>query len=526
MSIKQRFDGDATGAVRAMRDLTKAVEQNEKAFEATAKGAKKAETAAGRIKDQIDPQRRYNRKMAELADLVKRGELTLEQAAAQAQRYGRRLEQAGAAGKRAFGSQALNDLKSLALGYFGVQQAISAVNTEIQNRIRLEEESTQTQISLAKATDLVKRNIVTLSKAEQDRALALIPTIAGREELPKSAIAAGVAEALSSTGANVSLTDELVGIAARFLKTEPESIGAFSGSLADISKVTGDQSGLRNLGFLTAVAAQSRVASAQAQAQNIPPALVGITSFGASAEEAGALFSALTNAAADLQGRISGTGGIALAKQIEEFFQPLVEGGKFAPNQVDSLGERINILQGNIELAEEFLSTASFQGKVLGPIQTLIRDPASEVAKQFQGLQSVFGTPEEQIARAKAALEFLGEGAPARLAADERSVSALRERFADIGDRTLTQKSRQDVLDTLTELSGGPLPGLLSRLDLFLTSGPTLSSQELVTILSREIAKLSLRPLEELERQQLEALVDLRNSVISRADPQPAGREE
>lgn len=123
-----RLDADAKKGVKAFQDLEKAIDKTEKQLELTTREAKKLETAAGRIAKQNEgPQERYNRKMQELANLVKQGKLSMDQAHMAATRYGASLERAGQKGQSVWGQQALAGIGGLVSGYLSVAGAVGVV---------------------------------------------------------------------------------------------------------------------------------------------------------------------------------------------------------------------------------------------------------------------------------------------------------------------------------------------------------------------------------------------------------------
>jgi len=96
---------------------------------------------------------------------------------------------------------------------------------------------------------------------------------------------------------------------------------------------------------------------------------------GATSTGAAALFAALSMGGADVEGRISGTGGISLAQQLRDF-GPLKRYG--------TMTERIGALQGSKAMARQFIDSSSFEKKMLGPIEDLLLRPQSETAQAFK----------------------------------------------------------------------------------------------------------------------------------------------
>ena len=132
MAFTQVFKANATGAVKGITDLNKAVNQTEKEFKATTKEANLLRGAARRISEQADPQRRYNRQMQQLAGFVRDGKVQLTDAELVARKYGDRLDRAGKSGSRAFGSSAVSQIRNYAAGVFAVSRAIALIKTGFQ----------------------------------------------------------------------------------------------------------------------------------------------------------------------------------------------------------------------------------------------------------------------------------------------------------------------------------------------------------------------------------------------------------
>ena len=125
---RNRFEiaGNASGAVKAIEDLNRAIEKGEKSLQKTAETSTKVDKALDRLARKHEgPQERYNRKIEELARLFQGEKISIEQATAAAERYGRQLDKAGDAGKAVHGPSALAGLKNVALQYIGIGVAVN-----------------------------------------------------------------------------------------------------------------------------------------------------------------------------------------------------------------------------------------------------------------------------------------------------------------------------------------------------------------------------------------------------------------
>ena len=480
---KLTIGGDAKGAIKAVTDLAKAQKELAADGDKAAKRLTDVEKAARRIKEANDPQQRYNRQIKEAARLANLNKISLQDAQLAAQRYGRNLERAGQSGKRAFGN-VTGQLAGMLAGIVSVSGAIGLLRTELDAVAQREEKRTQTQLNAAQARDVLKRNLVSATDAEKNQALTGADRIASDTKVSQQFIDAALAKAISGSGGDVAKAIAVTTTAAEFLKTSPAEIGDFAGSLADIAKITKDQDALRNLGFLSTVGGLSRVADAKLQASNIPRALIGIAGRGASPEEAGSLFSALSNAAADTKGEASGTAGIQLATQLEKFVDNLVQSGKVS-RDVDTFGERVSLLQADRELSAAFLDKASFEAKLKVPIRDLLTDTTTQVAKEFSSFQSKFGTAEQQIAQASGALVFLGEGNIANTAAADRIVSSAAESNRLTGAAGLSNERREEIIELAAQARSGFQ--FQRRLEAFARTGPTLDRQEAIAFAQFQI---------------------------------------
>lgn len=118
------WNGDANSAVKAQEALTGAMEDYVEAAKGGVLNAKQLEGKARAIAEQAAPQEKYNRKMRELAELVAKGKLNMDQAAHAAARYQKELEKAGDAGKKAFSTV---DMLKYATGVASIGGAIGAI---------------------------------------------------------------------------------------------------------------------------------------------------------------------------------------------------------------------------------------------------------------------------------------------------------------------------------------------------------------------------------------------------------------
>ena len=176
-----KYSVDTTGAVKGLRDLTKAIKDGDNAFEEAAKKATKMEKAAQRIAEQANPAERYNRKIKELGTLVREGQVSLQDAETVAAKYGRTLERAGTAGARTFQS-AGRFAASFAAQFASVNAIVGAAFSALKEfgaeQQRLADEALQSRSGLGSLSQLAAT--ASDPKAEFRGLLAEARAIVGR----------------------------------------------------------------------------------------------------------------------------------------------------------------------------------------------------------------------------------------------------------------------------------------------------------------------------------------------------------
>lgn len=355
-------------------------------------------------------------------------------------------------------TSAVSSITAMAGAYLSVQQAIALVNNELQKKRELQREAADVQISLEAAHTQITRNV---AGPDVQRMLAAASRIATEQSVPEAEVARAIAQAYSASGGNAKATESAVYTAAGFLKSAPQDISRYAGSLLDVAAVTGTDDAVMNQGLLSGVGRMSRVVDAGMQARNIPQALVGMGSYGANAGQAGALFAAMSTAIKDQEGAVSATAGIQLAKQLAEFLPASgmaeqVKGGlsesdtlareanqkalaKARSRQAQGLklndadiaairaeegfaeraasrkvigarpglsdfGSRVAFLQANPEMAKAFLGEASFETKAAGSISEFLTNKDSELARLYGQNLAAFPSAEQMRAGGQASI--------------------------------------------------------------------------------------------------------------------------
>jgi hypothetical protein len=176
MSAKFTLEGSASGAVKAIDQATAALDKTGKAAEGAVKSTRQLNAEAQRIKESIDPQEKFNRKLVDLKRHLDAGRLSIDQVERATAKYRGELDAAGRSTDGAFGSKALAGVASMATQYLSVAAAVGTIVAGLREKAAEEERAAQ--------------------RAQQSRAgLGVLSQLASSEKDPKQAFKDLVAEA-------------------------------------------------------------------------------------------------------------------------------------------------------------------------------------------------------------------------------------------------------------------------------------------------------------------------------------------
>lgn len=288
-------------------------------------------------------------------------------------------------------------------GIQGIRALIAGLNSEFKNLLDLQARAGETQRGIAGAEQDVIRNLVGMPVEERAKLIERFGGLAAELNIPREAIMAAAAEAVSASGGNIEAAFAAVEQAAKYVRDKPGDIPLVAGALQDLARVTGSQDMAVNQGFLAAVGAMSRITKPTLQASNIAPALIGMVANETDPRLAAALFAAQTTESGEKTGEMSGTALIKFTEQVREFF---TEGkGKRVGAQIaPDTGARIEALWADPKLRDAFMKDLSVDAKAGAPIRNLIEQgPAGSMGLAVsKALQAV---PTNEQAAAAASLE-------------------------------------------------------------------------------------------------------------------------
>ena len=388
------------------------------------------------------PQERYNVKLKQLGSLLRAGKLEQQQFASAVRKA--KVAMAGAAdtGKRAFGPGALRMVSNLAgaLGLTGgVAGAVVLVRNEYEALLGTMQRAKDASMSVGNAEIKALRNLMPKSAAERDEYIKSMEAISKDTGLPLRDLHLRATSALSARGELPKQAAlDAVRESARLVPESSSEGTEIAGAALDLMKIGDNKDPKANLGQLMAIGQTARVTDVGKLAEQVAPAVKGLTARGGTKQEAGAIWSSLTGGMTDKTGRRSSQAIIEFGEKLNKFL-PEMDAYKYEDGQrvlhkegtgLQSPLERIRYLQQNPESAEEFLTTTSLGGglptKSRASLEELVKGEGSTAAALDNYLQRI-----PKISEAKAgyerSLQIIRSGETQRTATFSRSVDTTVE---------------------------------------------------------------------------------------------------
>ncbi len=290
---------------------------------------------------------------------------------------GSKLEDAGRKGQKAFGTKAVASLANYAAGFVGITAALAAVragmrDVEEQRRKAFEGNRSFAEVQAGAINMLGDVGVKGVDKfiARVDKLAAKIKPRGGKATVYE------VLETTLSAAGDRDLAFKAATLGMQLGRKSTEEATAIAGGLLDISQVTGERGDMRkNAGFMLASVGQARVTSLEAMAKYGAPAVSSIKSTGTgTAGGAMALFTSITKALADPEGRRSGTVAVGLAQKLKESLPDL-----------PSTRSRIEHMWANPEARAKFEATyvEKMPAKSIGGIKDLLSGRGSQTAGHY-----------------------------------------------------------------------------------------------------------------------------------------------
>ncbi|MFH2204006.1 MAG: hypothetical protein ABIJ96_12880 [Elusimicrobiota bacterium] len=268
------------------------------------------------------PLEQYNRQLVQLQTLLRNGRISQET-------YNRAVLQArdayaaaGTAGMGAFGTRMLQSLTTLgyALGApVGILGTLMLIKTEFNSVIEAQRRMKEATLTVAEAQRNARINLQADTQQEQEEFDKRVMELSKRTGATPRDVYNVMSSTLSAKGGlSKEQAFEAAEAAIRFTPFQPEAMVDMAGAVLDVMKMQGGLSAEQSLGFLQAVQAKARIVDPAMMAMHGPKAIGPLVSRGATLQEAGAIFAALTQRMFEQGGRRTGTAAISFGERMED----------------------------------------------------------------------------------------------------------------------------------------------------------------------------------------------------------------
>lgn len=426
------------------------------------------------IESNLTAQQKYERNIAQITDLHKKGRLTLEQYNTAVAAEKTSLDKSAESGDKFGGTLGGLGTKiaGAVAGFTSMGTVITFLKTEYDALLERQGKSADANISLAAEQEALLGN---LGDANAGELFASIRKTSKRSGIKEENVTRAVNEAMAARG-DLALGDVLSGVetAAKVRKFAPNELAGLSAAAIDTKKQTGldmDQS----MGFLMQMLPQSRVKSLKGVAENFTPAVGGLMQQGADRQTAAALLATLSHGMGDVTGERSRTAGLSLGGQLREY----------APGQ--SMAATIAELQRDKEKRDKFLSTATFEVAARPAIESLLS--GGQQARQFAAARNAFNEDPRMA---------LERGIAARSASGSISVAEKDLALGNIVDQqrlmdttgAASSVNRERLMEIRRQAGQFGITGNLQSVTEDVLSGGSRTSQQTIGALDFEISRL------------------------------------
>ena len=268
-------------------------------------------------------------------------------------------------------AKSISGAASMAAGYVSVQGALNLISKEWDAIEQRQNRALETQKTLAQVQRAAVLNLGVDPNWDAAKLTDTITAMSKRAGVDEKTLTRVAGDALSARGdSSIESTMTAIETAAKILPDDAEGLKTLTAATMDLQKMLGG-SAESNIGYLQSVGATSRVTSLKFMAENATPAIAGLTKFGGSKEEAGALFSMFSGSMVDTTGATSKSASLNLAKQLEAFLPTL-----------KTTDERIAALQADPAKAQKFLKESSFEVQALPAVRGLLSGDAGSAERR------------------------------------------------------------------------------------------------------------------------------------------------
>lgn len=267
-----------------------------------------------------------------------------------------------------------------ASGIATASTAMSVLRHETEALYEFQSKAAQAQLSTADAQAKLFRSLGTISADQRKKVFADLNSIAKETGVTQRQLYNSASFAVAASGSNDSTAvTSAIRQAARLAPDNAAEMDATAAGLLDLTSLTGTNDAKKNMGFMLAMGAQTRVTSLDKINANLVPGALGVKGFGGSANEAAGLVDTLTELMKDPTGAVSKTAAINLAKNMEKMF----------PNIGNSPLENIKAIQNDPAMRTKFLKDAGIEAEAYTPVSQLLTKGSSASEQLMSNIASM-----------------------------------------------------------------------------------------------------------------------------------------
>ncbi len=323
-----------------------------------------------------------------------------------------------------------------------ITAAMKLANAEYEAFLQHQKDAAQAQLGAAPAQAGLIRNLGAMPKAERELILGQLRQVSRDTGVSEKDVYNAASFATAAKGDNTYKTMvDATRMAARLAPDSPEEMRSVSAGLLDMTSLTGTSDVGKNAGFMTAMAAQSRVTDLAKINENLVPAAIGVKGFGGTAEEAAAITDTITSAMKDPTGSVSGTAVVNLAKGLEKMF----------PSIGNSPMENILAVQNNPALRDRYLKEGNIEAKAYIPVKDLLTK-GTETANLLGQNKNLFPSANESEQYAEEFIRQAGDTPLQRAARLDRHYKNAKEQLqiadAESGAASINREGAESVAET------------------------------------------------------------------------------
>ncbi|MBW3600607.1 MAG: hypothetical protein KY475_25505 [Planctomycetes bacterium] len=364
-----------------------------------------------------------------------------------AKRSGKQTEQS-------FGGKTLASLKSYGAGLISITAGLGLVNSLLADQKRLAEDAAKAQVKLGKAQQDAIKNLTGLTPEQKAETLAAADRIQRETKFPDQVPLTNAIGAGFSASGDRAKTEEAVKQAAKLTRLSPDDVGTVSAGALDVSRGSGLTDAERNLGFLLSAGSTARIEDPAKLSTSLAPVVSsGVDTVPEqerteAGREIAAIFGTLTKAATDTEGKSTATATTQLLSKMAQFF-------KDRPDDPGTIFGRLDVLQADPKLAEEFFGKQGFgEEKFKQPFRQLLQ-AGSDLEKEVEANKKLINF---DAAVFRANVEEISKLTPQLRIANAEAASQGNLQAAEM-DPTLGARAqiRKTLTDTLDKVRATPL---------------------------------------------------------------------